>query len=148
MNKSTLLIWITGILILLNAALLFSIYGKRKGGKKEPKKYIIHQLRFDKMQVSQYEELIKEHRESIRSLDKRLRREKHALYTSLRNGEQSKKDSIINHIKDIHGSIDSTHYDHFTKIKELCRGEQVELFDELTDDLSKLFAPPRPLKKK
>ena len=110
-----------------------------------PRKIIIERLHFDKDQVTQYEQLITQHQEKIRNLDREIRKTKNDLYSTLADGPVMNKDSLQNKLGEIQKQIEAAHYDHFTEIKKLCKPEQVKYFNDLTTDLAKFFAPGRNL---
>ncbi|MES2850126.1 MAG: hypothetical protein V4685_13795 [Bacteroidota bacterium] len=118
---------------------------KREG----PKKIIIERLHFDKTQVAEYELLIAQHRKLVRELKDSISDTKNTLYQSLKTDNFSGKDSLTGLLSGLQKRIESVHYDHFTQIKKLCRPEQMEAFDKLTNDLAFYFStekkgpPPR-----
>ena len=125
--------------------------GGRVGGPEErPKRIVIERLHFDREQVTQYEDLIETHRNTIRSLDEEIRSTKNALYRTLSDGSVTNKDSLETKLGEIQQQIETAHYNHFMDIKKLCRPDQVKDFNRLTADLAKVFAPgknPPPLPK-
>ncbi len=118
--------------------------GKREG----PRKIIIERLHFDKAQVAEYELLIKEHRKLVRELKDSISDTKNTLYQSLTTDNFNGKDSLTGLLSMLQKRIESVHYDHFAQIKKLCKPEQMEAFNKLTNDLAYYFtterkAPPR-----
>lgn len=107
-----------------------------------PKKVIIEQLQLDKQQSEAYEMLIQGHQENIQKLEQDIARLKNQLYLGLKSGEMTDApDSVIAEIGKAQMSIEFVHFNHFKDIKNLCRPEQLKLFDEFTIQISKLFAP-------
>ena len=118
---------------------------KREG----PKKIIIKRLNFDETQVAAYELLITEHRKLVKNLKDSISDTKNTLYQSLKTENINAKDSLIILLSELQKRIESVHYDHFAQIKKLCKPEQKEAFDKLTNDLAFYFItekkgpPPR-----
>jgi len=110
-----------------------------------PKMIIIERLHFDKDQVSQYEQLISQHRNMIRKLEEGIRNTKNSLYSTLAEGSVLNKDSLENKLGDFQKQIEETHYSHFADIKKLCKPDQVNYFNDLTVDLARFFAPGKNL---
>ena len=82
MSKSKLLsIAVIGLLVINLGILAFLFTRKPPNPPKDgpgrsqegPKKIIIERLHFDKDQAAQYEQIIKEHQEAIKSLDQQIR---------------------------------------------------------------------------
>jgi periplasmic protein CpxP/Spy len=110
------------------------------GVKKEgPKKTIIERLHFDKEQVAAYETIIIEHQKSVKGLKDSISNTKNNLYQSLKTETFAGKDSLIAILSDLQKRIESVHYDHFIQIKKICRPEQIEAFNKLTNELAFYF---------
>jgi periplasmic protein CpxP/Spy len=104
-----------------------------------PKKIIIEQLHFDKDQVAAYETIIIEHQKSVKVLKDSISNTKNNLYQSLKTETFTGKDSLITLLSDLQKRIESVHYDHFIQIKKICRPEQMEAFNKLTNELAFYF---------
>ena len=155
--EKTKLLTITVIgLLLLNlstlAFLLVSYPGEHKRpndrpeGKPNPSEIIIERLHFDVNQQKEYDKIIQAHKGEIKILDGNIRTVKNELYAHLKQPQVDVKikDSLIAVINANQKQIEQTHFKHFTAIKKLCRKDQEEDFNELTEDLSKIFAPNKP----
>jgi protein CpxP len=150
MEKTKLLtIAVIGLLLLNLATLGFLFLNGPKGnrpphgGKPEPKEIIIEKLHFDANQQKDYENLIQWHRSEITKLDDNIRQAKNELYSQLNQSEVNAKakDSLITVINSNQKQIEETHFKHFEDIKKLCHKDQMEDFNELTEELSRIFAP-------
>ncbi|QBZ98623.1 periplasmic heavy metal sensor [Flavobacterium sangjuense] len=150
MEKTKLLtIAVIGLLLLNLGTLGFLILkGKdhrlpHEGGRPEPKEVIINKLHFDAQQQENYAELIKWHRGEITRLDDSIRSAKNELYTQLNQAEVNvkTKDSLILLLNSYQKQVEETHFKHFEDIKKLCHQDQMENFKELTQELSRIFAP-------
>jgi len=107
-----------------------------------PQNEIIASLHFDSIQVRQYEILIDEHRESIKALNDSIRNVKSLLYQTLNDENDSDKDSLIEKLGSLQKNIERTHYEHFAEIKKLCKPDQLNDFEELTNRLAGFFSRP------
>lgn len=145
MSKIKFLYIIIVLLVATNAGVLLNMYlhkpphPHKPGG---PKKIIIEKLGFDQKQEAAYEVIIKQHRSSVKAIENKIRKNKDALFTLLKTDDTSKKDSIITNLGGLQMEIESTHYKHFEDIKEICNEDQLDKFNELTNELGRLFAPP------
>lgn len=149
--ERTKLLTITVIgLLLLNLATLGFLFmngpkGHRPthGGRPEPKEIIIEKLHFDANQQKEYDKLITWHRGEITRLDDAMHRAKNDLYSGLSKDriDAQAKDSLINVINSSQKQIEETHFKHFEDIKKLCHKDQMDDFNELTEELSRIFTP-------
>ncbi len=146
MTRTRLLSIAVVVLVLLNIATLGALFFRKAPHPEHrthegPKAIIIERLKFDDGQVASYEELIRDHRNKIDELDKRMMELRGRLYDV--NDPQS-ADPIIDLIGETQGEIERVHTDHFGRIRVLCRPDQLPLFDTLTKDLAGYFRPGPP----
>ncbi|UPT70504.1 MAG: hypothetical protein M0D53_15715 [Flavobacterium sp. JAD_PAG50586_2] len=149
MEKTKLLtIAVIGLLLINLGTLGFLLLNGKEhrppnGGRPEPKEIIIEKLNFDKKQQDDYAKLIQWHRGEITRLDDNIRQAKNELYSQLSQTETNAKtkDSLISVINFNQKQIEHTHFKHFEDIKKLCRKDQMENFNALTEELSRIFAP-------
>lgn len=149
MDKIKLLTIVIIALLLVNIATLGYLFaGKnhRPGEKREgPKKLIIEKLHFNDQQQEQYDLLIQWHRGQINKLDDQIHQAKNKLYLQLQKStsDTKAKDSIIDAITGYQKQIEITHFKHFEDIKKLCKPEQLNDYNNLTEELANLF-PRKP----
>jgi len=150
MNKTKLLsIAVVGLLLinLGTLALMFFRSGPQHSDHpprgEGPKKIIIERLNFDAEQQKQYEVIIADHRSKMQELNKNSRELHDELYSLLTNAtiDKAKADSIILTISENQKALDNLNFDHFQKIKAICKDKQLENFNALVQDLTHLFAP-------
>ena len=150
MEKTKLLtITVIGLLLINFASLGFLLLNGIKdhrpphGGNPKPKEIIIEKLHFDANQQKEYAELIKWHRAEIIKLDGNIRQTKNELYAQLKQAEVNikAKDSLIELLNSYQKQVEKTHFKHFEDIKKLCHKDQMQDFNELTEELSRMFAP-------
>lgn len=143
MNKIKFLILIIIGLVISNALVLFMLNRDhlRKDG---PKKFIIHKLHFDAEQIKKYESYIKIHRKSIEENEKLMAEKRDKLYRQLQfDTNSSQVDSLIMEVSKQQYVIEKLNYDHFLKIKRLCKPAQENDFKELSNEIGKLFLLPQ-----
>lgn len=148
MTKVKLLIIAVVVLVLVNIGALSALYFGRPGHHgpphgEGPKAIVIERLHFDADQVKAYEVLIKEHRAAIDRLDGRMMKDRELLFQGLKSAEPLAQDSLLAVIAEVERTIESTHLAHFREIRDLCRADQLPLFEDLVDDLAGLFNGPR-----
>lgn len=156
MEKSKLLTLAVVTLLVINIGTLVFLFlgkphpgpgmGPEGMGRPKPKEIIIEQLDLDAPQIKVYEGLIQEHRQRVDSLDRIIRESKDALYQNLANDSGDAVDTaLIAKINAAQKQIELTHYQHFLALKKLCKPQQKEKFEALTEELHHLFGrPPHP----
>ncbi|MFN3755081.1 hypothetical protein [Flavobacterium sp.] len=151
--ERTKLLTITVIgLLLLNIATLSFLFLNRtmpdrlSHDRPKPREIIIDRLHFDANQQKEYDKLIQWHRGEINQLDDNIRQVKNDLYARLSEKEINvkTKDSLITLLNLYQKQIEETHFKHFEDIKKLCKPEQQEDFETLTEELARIFAPNKP----
>lgn len=119
----------------------------RRRPHREPKEIIIDKLQLDANQQSAYQTLIDWHRGTIDSFDHQIRSTKNELYLQLtqKKVDIKTKDSLIARLANDQKAIEETHFKHFQDIKNLCTPAQMNSFNELTEELSRIFVrKPKP----
>lgn len=149
MNKTKLLsIAVIGLLILNFGTLAFLFlrapsHPNHPPMGEGPKQLIIERLNFDTEQQKQYSLLVDEHRSKMRGLNKASREMHDELYSQLKNTiiDKANVDSIIQKISENQTALDNLNFDHFQKIKTICKTDQLDRYNALVEDLTQLFSP-------
>jgi protein CpxP len=154
MDKIKLLTIAVISLLLLNLGTLgFLIFARPPhsmgppGMHQQPKEIIIERLRFDKEQQKKYAELIRWHRGTINAIETEIHQLKNKLYLQLlkNKADTITRDSLINALADYQKQIEATHFRHFQDIKSICTPDQMDDYNDLTEELSRIFSkPPNP----
>lgn len=145
MNKNKLITLVAIGLLISNLMLIgFIMFGKhRPPNWQGPKKIISEKLHFDAKQIEDYEKLISVHSMKIASQDSLIRQSKKELFDNLVTNNIEKKDSLLNKLGKLQMQIEDIHYQHFLDIKKICKENQLQYFDSLVGELTRLFAPPK-----
>lgn len=152
MSRTKLLtIAVLGLLIINLTTLIFmfankpedhhGLKGNHPHKSEGPKQLIIDFLNFNSEQQKQYEIIIEEHQSKTKEIKKSLKVLRESLYNELRNNtiNNNKVDSIIQKIAENHQNFEHLNFEHFQKIKSICKPNQTELFKDLTEELINLF---------
>jgi len=155
MSKIKLLSIAVALLLVMNLAiLLFFFIGRpgqpphgRPGGfdRQGPKSVIIERLHFDDKQTAEYQKLIDKHRQNVTELEDQIRDAKNGLYLTLSDEKHIGKDSLENHLGLLQRKMESIHYNHFADIRRLCKPNQLQDFNKLTQELAFFFSPGKNL---
>lgn len=148
MDKTKLLSIAVIALLLLNFGILSFLFlskGNCPSDRRMPREIVIEKLHFDKNQIVAYEKIIEIHQNTIRDLDKSIRETKNELYQLLNSDkiDSVQKDSLFLRLASYQKQIETTHFNHFLDIKKICKKEQLSDYNDLTKELSSLFAPKR-----
>ena len=147
MNKLKLLRIISIGLLVSNVMLIAFILTRHpeRPPCQEPKTILIERLHFTEHQIQQYDSLIEIHRAATRQYHEAIMQRKNELYSSLSKETNTVfRDIIITDIGKIQMKIEEIQYTHFEQIKQLCQGEQLNLFNQLSNEIAAIFAPKRP----
>jgi periplasmic protein CpxP/Spy len=145
MNKTKVLVFAVIALVALNFGILAFLFLSKNNegprGRKMPREIVIEKLHFDENQIVEYDKTIKLHQETIRSIDDSIRNTRNELYKLLNSEtiDSSKRDSLYLKFAGFQKQIETTHFNHFLEIKKLCKKEQLTDFNNLTEELSKIF---------
>lgn len=148
MNRTKLLTIAVIGLLLINAGTLGVLllrpahHPPMEGPRGEgPKRIIIERLHFDAQQQEAYQLLIDEHRQKMRELNEASRGLHDQLFVLLKEtpADTAKADNFMQQIAANQLAIEQLNFDHFNKIKALCKGSQLNDFNELVNDLGQLF---------
>lgn len=145
MNKTKVLVFAVIVLVALNFGILGFLFLSKNNdgprGRKMPREIVIEKLHFDENQITEYDKTIKLHQETIRSIDDSIRNTRNELYKLLNSEtiDSSKRDSLYLKFAGFQKQIETTHFNHFVEIKKLCKKEQLTDFNNLTEELSKIF---------
>ncbi|EDM45070.1 hypothetical protein SCB49_03079 [unidentified eubacterium SCB49] len=110
---------------------------------KGPAQTIIKKLDFNKEQIEDLKTLKTSHMKYVRAKDEEIKAVKKVIFNSLGHDNGTNIDSLSTIIGAIQKDIETSHYHHFLKIKALCKGDQVEKFNELSKELSEIFSTRR-----
>ena len=153
MSKTKLLTVLVVILVVINVITLSFFISKkphdRPGVRKMPREIVIDKLNFDAEQIAKYELLIKENSQAISKLDNQMNAFKNNLYKELSQSNSSEQNNaLFLEIATTQATIEKLHFNHFLAIKKLCKPEQMDDYNNLTTELSRIFSrqpPPQDL---
>jgi hypothetical protein len=145
MKKETLLAVTAILLLVLNLSLLAYLYFDRSDPPPQTHKIIIEKLRYDDQQQWQFEVLRQEQHETLKRFEEQFDRVVHEYFSLLKNDafDSAIKDSLENVMLDLQRQKARSLFEHFQKLKSLCRNEQKQSFDALLPELMHLIHPPR-----
>lgn len=150
MNKTKLYGGIAIGLLIINLALIGFMLTRVKqigNNRPNPREVVINKLGFDDEQTAAFEEVIKSHREVMNGKEHEARQLKVQLNNLLMTEDTAKADSIATVIAAKHKEIQLEFFNHFLKIKEICKPEQMEKYNAFVDDLNTIFFRPGPNKR-
>ena len=149
MNKTKLLMIAITVLVVINLVTLSFFISKgpgdRPGRKAIPREIVIEKLDFDAEQIAKYDQLIKVHRDSVSLLDREIKQNKNTLYKQLAQpNNQKSTEALFLQLATSQAAIEKLHFHHFLAIKNLCKPDQLDEYNNLTNDLARIFSPKHP----
>lgn len=155
MNKTKFLTIGIISLLLLNAVTLFILFrvhldqkDHHPQGGEGPANFIVDQLRLDANQQKQFADLRHEHQDFVRNHHEEEKNLHDAYFNLLKTDhpDKAKVDSIAGLMASHHKELEQFTFEHFQKLRAICRDDQKKLFDETIDEIAKMVGgrPPRP----
>ncbi len=150
MRKDKLLMVIILVLVLLNTTTLVIMWVNKppfpphRPKHERPDKIIIKRLELDEAQQKQFDKLKKAHRSQIVKLEQQSR-ELHQKYFALLEEDEvndSIADAYEKQLATVTERKEEITFSHFRDLKNICKPEQIELFNNFIGELSKLLARP------
>jgi Spy/CpxP family protein refolding chaperone len=151
-NREKILIFIILFLVLVNSATLimmwmnrppFPPHHGRPGGP--PDEIIIERLELDETQIKEFEKLKHEHHSQMMKINEESK-ELHKKYFELLESE-SVNDSIADvyekQLANLSEQREEFTFIHFKKLKEICKPEQIKLFNDFVGELSRILGAPK-----
>lgn len=106
-----------------------------------PRKIIIERLKLDNAQIETYDLYISQHRKAIRQTEDQIHQLKNELYKTLNtNSDTLQRNILIAKLGALQMNIEKIHIRHFEEIRDLCKPEQKDNFENLTSEIATLFA--------
>jgi succinate dehydrogenase/fumarate reductase flavoprotein subunit len=148
MKKETLLTIAVVLLLVLNGSLLAYLFGGRfmqRPPVRHTHEMIIEKLHYDEQQQRQFEILRQEQHEALKRVEMQFDRVAHEYFLLLTNDSfnSARKDLLEKAMSDLQRQKANGLFDHFQKLKDLCRDDQKKMFDQLLPELMHLIHPPR-----
>lgn len=155
MGKTKFLSIVIVALLVVNAGTLVYLFlGQNKehkhpshrGGRGTPADYIIEKLELDDKQQADFKVLQKEHRNKMHETHEKLEETRSKYFDELKTStvDTAASQKLQAEIGILMGQIHGNTFEHFTQVRQLCRPEQQELFDEFIEDILRALAPPPP----
>ena len=145
MSKSKLLILAIVVLAALNLVLMWQLFKRPPHARESNRTIIIERLSFDDSQTKAFDELVTAHQRDVRTKEDSLRQSKNELYTrALAQRDSVLANQLVVKISYLQTSIEWIHYRHFEDIQRICRPEQLQAFNELSNELASMFNVRKP----
>ncbi len=136
MKKNSLLYILLAFLILVNG--FFVLTHLRKPAKRfmGPEAFIVKELKFDDSQIKKFNELTREHHETLKDLGDTTRDLKENLLSSTTDGSiiEHEIDSIIDLLGEKQKEKEKAMYNNMKAIHDLCNEEQKQKFQHIIRD--------------
>ena len=147
--KKNLLLWAVIALIIANVAMLAIFYHTRireRHPADNPGRFIQEQLGLDDAQRQKVIGLSDEHHRQTEALRHTIAVQEDSLFSLLRLSypSDSLRDAIISRVAVSKGEMDRLAFEHFKRVRLLCRPDQQKKFDEIIHDVVRMISPLPP----
>ena len=154
MNKTKILTFLVGILLLTNIALIiffsdsgYEKRGSRSGGDRSSavREFLKDSIGFNEQQLAQYDQLRQQNRENMRPLFEDLGNAKMAYYKFINQpAADSAGQAAAALIGEKQKALDMAFFNHFRQVRALCTPEQQPKYDSMVQQvIRRMVAPPR-----
>lgn len=144
---------IAGIIALLLANIVsLAVFWLAPRGRKDaahpemPAVFLTRELGLDAQQQAAYQELIKEHRGQADTIKGHINEARKGLFTLMQEGhaDSLRIDVAAAEIAAWTKKMDIVTFSHFMKVRQLCRPDQQQKFDEVIEEVMQMIARPAP----
>lgn len=155
MNRTKILTFLVGILLLTNIVLVVFFVGNRRQ-EKQPRRggdrssvvreFLKDSIGFNEQQLAQYDELRQQNREIMRPLFEDLGNSKMAYYKFINQPEgDSASQAAAALIGEKQKALDMAFFNHFRQVRALCTPEQQPRYDSMVQHVIRrmVAGPPR-----
>jgi hypothetical protein len=141
-KKMKILQWSVALLLLCNIGLIITIWFRppmARAKHETPRDFVIRNLKFSDSQVRQYDVLIRDHQQAMRSLRQQAREYRQQLFKGLEsdNPQVVNTDSLAALIGKAQAQIETVTYEHFAEVRKICTDAQKPEFDKIISDVIK-----------
>ena len=153
MNRTKILTFLVGILLLTNIALVVFFVGKGpekrspRGGERSSavREFLQDSIGFNEQQLAKYDQLRQQNRENMRPLFEDLGNAKMAYYKFINQpAADSAGQAAAALIGEKQKALDMAFFNHFRQVRELCTPEQQPKYDSMVQQvIRRMVAPPR-----
>jgi len=136
------------ILLVVNLGTLGFLVLDRKGGNMpaKPDKLIIEGLHLDEVQIEQFQQLKKTHRNGIDSLDEAEKQVRKSIFAEIQKGmgNDSIQNQNLQKLAEIRTQKDQTTLLHFKALYKLCREDQKAYYHNTIEEVAKILMRGKP----
>ncbi len=150
-TKNKLLTWLVILLLIANVASIALFWiGKNKPPRPaqngSPAAFLTKELQLDSMQQQLFEVLRKEHHDSAEKIRAQIKDAKEAFFSLLKQATvvDSTKENLSKSISVLSEKLDLLTFNHFQKLRTICKPEQQEKFDDLILQVTHMISQQRP----
>lgn len=104
---------------------------------------ISQKLGLSEEQKMQYHTLARQHREAMNGIDKLNMDIAKDYYSTLKIGNESDSDSLLQKLLELERSKQQLTYHHFADLKALCTPEQLPKFNTIIDNILQVLIPEK-----
>lgn len=149
-SKNKILFWAVILLMIANTAVLVVLWrshhrqGENRG---TPAEYLIKELALNNDQQQKLKALADQHHQESERIRGQIKDARDSLFGLLQqaNVSDSIKNAAANNVARNLAELDLLTFNHFQQVRAICTSEQQKKFDEIIQDVLRMFAagPPR-----
>ncbi|MFH1198099.1 MAG: hypothetical protein V1720_20525 [bacterium] len=149
-TKQKTYFWVIAVLIVVNLVTLYFMWSYRSHPPKpklfekgEMKGFLFKELGLDSMQQKLFDQYRDEHFRMTDSLFRQIGEVKKAILDEalLDNPDKEKIDRLTKRVGELNTLVETSLFDHFTKLKSVLKGDQLKKFKKMISETFKMGLP-------
>jgi periplasmic protein CpxP/Spy len=143
------------VLVLVNISTLAFMWSGRKHheghmppphGPNGAFDFLTHELNLDESQIKQFDALRKEHHEEAMIIQEKSRKMHHRFFDLLKNmpADSLVSAQLADSMAMCQKQMEMLTFNHFKKVRDICKPEQQKKFDEVINEALEMMAPHPP----
>lgn len=111
-----------------------------------PAAFLTKALGLDAQQQERYQQLVKEHRAQADTIKEKIRQARRQVFALMREGhaDSAAIEVASGNIAHWTKQMDFVTFSHFNSVRQLCRADQQQKFDEVIDEVMRMIGSPAP----
>ena len=146
-GKNKIWIWLVILLVLANVGTLGFFWLSRPMPPESPAKFLSKELVFSLEQQKQFEQLVDQHRDSVRLWRDQLQSAKEEMYELVKEPtvSDSTEQAAVEKLSPTVEKIERLTLDHFQQVRLICTPSQQKKFDAVLQKMLRMMSASRPM---
>jgi len=105
--------------------------------------FLVHELKLDESQVKQFEEMRNQHHKNVQDVQEKSHDMHHRFFDLLAKNDSTSAVQLADSMAQYQKQIELLTFNHFMKVRAICKPDQQKKFDEVINEALRMMAPPK-----